>query len=437
MKTSPQLTVIALLIAFMMVCGGPSLRAADATAKAFLAFPCNGCALEQRFLYEQSATWIAENTRVLQPMMGSVVYRVPVGSAQLERLDLRLNLLPYRLEFSADGEHWETMTSGGGNPANALIFTPRSVSFTAAQCQGARSSGYAWFRLQPAGESNSQFLQLQDFRLIVSGSVLPPHFSQQTWWRQVATVGTGPEMILAGAVPIFIVWLRWRTKWWIWAVGAALWVVSVGLKGAFASVSLQPMSRWLNELSPQSYGGPLFWGYVGLLTGIFECGIFFAVARLIQRREWSWREVLALGVGFGGMEAVVLGVPVTLTTTETWDWATPPLDTLAPAFERLIALVIHMAAVAMILRALIHRKWKWFALSFIYKSAVDSVAGWLLFSGTTMVAFPWRCRLIFVPFAVAGALVLFYLGRSWTGSQTISSMGRMTPKQIPAWKGRS
>jgi uncharacterized membrane protein YhfC len=421
----------ALLVVFPLLCGGPSLRADDATTNAFLTFACDGTALEQQFLYDQSATWIVDNTRVLQPSMGSVVYRVPVRGAQMERLDLLLNLLPYRLDFSADGVHWETIVAGGGNPAGPLTFTRRSVGFTPAQCQAARSSGYAWIRLQPAGESNSQFLRLQDFQLIVSDTVLPPHFFRQSWWRQIVSAATGPEMILAGALPILIVWLGWHTRWWIWASGAVLWAVSVALKFAFASLSLQPVYRWLNELLPQSCAGPLYWSYVGLLTGVFECGIFLVIARLIRRREWSWRDALALGVGFGGMEAMALGLPVALTATQSWDWAASPLDTLAPAFERLIALFIHVAAVVMILRALIDRSWKWFALSFIFKSAVDSVAGWLLFSGTSLIGFPWRCRLIFAPFAVLGVLVLFYLRRRWRESASISPMPGMTPQHVP------
>jgi hypothetical protein len=68
----------------------------------------------------------------------------------------------------------------------------------------------------------------------------------------------------------------------------------------------------------------------------------------------------------------------------------------------------------MILRALIDRKWPWFWVSFAYKSAVDSVAVWLILSGTSLLYSLWlREWLCFAPFALIGVLVLLYLRRKW------------------------
>jgi hypothetical protein len=80
----------------------------------------------------------------------------------------------------------------------------------------------------------------------------------------------------------------------------------------------------------------------------------------------------------------------------------------------LIALAIHVAAKVMILRALVDRKWRWFWVSFVYKSAVDGVAAWVILSGTGLRSSPWLMRwLCFMPFALIGLWALLYLRRGW------------------------
>jgi len=218
-------------------------------------------------------------------------------------------------------------------------------------------------------------------------------------------------------VPVLVLWRRWRTTWRVWAGGAVLWVVSVALKVGFALVANQPVNLWLHAGLPRILADPAFWCYVGLLTGIFECGIFLVAARLIKRKQWSWREAVSLGVGFGAIEAMAMGAGTGFLAGQTSDWgcAITWSDVLAPAFERLLALLIHVAAVVMILRALVERQWRWFAASFAYKSAVDGVAAWLLLSGTSLRFSPWAMEWIcFAPFALVGVAVLLHLRRVWT-----------------------
>jgi uncharacterized membrane protein YhfC len=155
---------------------------------------------------------------------------------------------------------------------------------------------------------------------------------------------------------------------------------------------------------------------MGLLTGVFECGIFLVVAPLIKRRQWSWHEALSLGVGFGAIEALAVGAAASCSAGQTGAWAclTTWSEALVPAFERLLALLVHVAAVVMILRALVDRKWQWFGVSFVYKTAIDGVAAWLLLSGTSLRSSPWLMEwLCFAPFALIGVLVLLNLRRKW------------------------
>jgi len=408
--------LLLLLITLELVAGWPLLRGAEESPGAYLAFACDGTAREQRFLQEQSGTWIINQTRAFAATAGRAVYRVPVGHAQLERLQLGMNLVPYRLEFSADGDHWEGLTSTAGVESRPTQFSTQGVGFAPAQREAATASGHAWFRLSPAGESPSETLQLRYLRLDVRGPEVPPQFTRPNWWRNLAPGAAGWLMVLVGALPVLIVWRRWRVTWRVWGAGGALWMASVALKFAVAWVTNAPVNRWLHAQLPQAWAGPAFWTYVGLLTGVFECGIFLLVASLIRRKQWSWHDALSLGVGFGAIEALAVGAFTMASANQAGPWGclTTWSDALAPAFERLLALVIHVAAAVMILRAFIERRGRWFGASFAYKSAVDGVAAWLLLSGTSLRSYPWMMEWVcFAPFALIGVVVLGWLGRRW------------------------
>jgi uncharacterized membrane protein YhfC len=169
----------------------------------------------------------------------------------------------------------------------------------------------------------------------------------------------------------------------------------------------------------QAWADLLFWCYIGLLTGIFECGIFLVFAPLIKRRQWPLGQALALGLGFGAVEAVVLGFFASIASIFTSP-TSAPFDVLTWSnafvgpFERLLTLPIHTVSVVLIVRALIKRQWRWFWASFVYKSAVDGVAAWLLLSGTNLLSHHWLMEWIcFAPFALLGIIGLLYMSRIW------------------------
>ena len=419
-----------LLLAGLMFSALPRLAAAPAT-NAYLAFACNGVGLERRVLLDASATWLANQSRVFAPGRGRLLYRVPVGHTALERLYVEVNPVPYRLEFSGDSNHWETLSlrTAATNlqqfqavlslpmaSTNLPPFQTQEAAFTPAQAEAARTSGFAWFRFQPTTESVLGPLQLQYFRLDVSGSELPPRFVRLSPGRSLSVYAAGPLMLLVGMVPVLFVWRRWRLPWWLWGAGAALWVASVALKGLAAWLTLVPVSLWLQRLLPFSWAGPMFWCYLGSLTGVFECGIFLAVAWLLRRRVWTWREALTLGLGFGGVEAVVAGLLTGVTVWQAgfWDCVGRSSDALTAPFERLITLPIHAAAAVMILHGLRTRQWRWFWVSFVYKNAIDTIAAWLIVAQPNIRFHPWLMEsLCFAPFALLGLLLLAYLKKVW------------------------
>jgi uncharacterized membrane protein YhfC len=301
-----------------------------------------------------------------------------------------------------------------------MEFGMQGTGFSDAERESARASGYAWFRIRAANESQSEIIQLRHFRLEVRGVEVPPHFVRSAWWRESSSFATGPLMIAVALVPVLFFWRRWRAGWRIWFGGAALWFISVALKLIVAALANPPMHRWIKAALAHSWANLLYWCYIGSLTGIFECGIFLVFAGHIKRRQWTFDRALAFGLGFGAIEALALGILASISSL----WANQAnavfalstwADALVGPFERVLTLPIHTAAVVMIVRALINREWRWFWASFAYKSAVDGVAAWLLLSGTGLLSRHWLAEWIcFAPFTLLGILLLFYLGRRWT-----------------------
>jgi uncharacterized membrane protein YhfC len=228
-----------------------------------------------------------------------------------------------------------------------------------------------------------------------------------------------PALLMAsvGVLAMVFASRRWHASWRVLGAGAALWVGAVALKFGCAVLGNAAVSRWLHAELPKLWADAALWCYIGLLTGIFECGIFLLVAPLIRRRQWRWGEALSLGVGFGAIEALGVAVGTILSARAIGSsssllavW----IGAMLPAFERLIALAIHVAATVMILRALVDRRWRWFWGSFLYKCAVDTIAAWVILSGTSLRSSPvlleWVC---FMPFALIGLGALIYLRREW------------------------
>jgi uncharacterized membrane protein YhfC len=118
----------------------------------------------------------------------------------------------------------------------------------------------------------------------------------------------GIIMIAVAAVPV--VWiLNLGAEWSVVRLGALAWIILVALKFAWAIPMNKPILNFLKSKLPPKLSGPISWSYIGLLTGIFECGIALAfVLKFDILYQASWVDILAFGIGFGAIEALVLGL---------------------------------------------------------------------------------------------------------------------------------
>ena len=225
----------------------------------------------------------------------------------------------------------------------------------------------------------------------------------------------------------------WRKRsgvlWSFFCWGAFAWAVGVTIK-AGASIPTPAIINHVRDTLPPPFAEPVLWIYIGLLTGIFECGATLGFAYIQSIRKSDWNEAVGFGVGFGAIEALLVGVgyllmvlvvifipdklpPVFLkfaTAGSNSLWVIP-----APIVERMIVIPIHALSCLLIIYALRTRAWKWFWLSFVYKTVVDAIAGFIhitygLENLTTLSS--WVVELVFLPFGIVGVFGI-YAFRNW------------------------
>lgn len=206
--------------------------------------------------------------------------------------------------------------------------------------------------------------------------------------------GIGMMLVAVAAV---LLWQRGKAPLWAFVgFGALAWVVAVALKAAWAVPTNEYVHSGLQHLLPQSLAEPVFWLYIGLLTGIFECGVtqLFAVKTRLKKSDWN--QAVAFGIGFGGVEAFLLGavsfigllavivfferIPAETRTEVIKALGDSPASIPLPIVERVTALLVHIYSCALIVYGTLVKEWRWFWFSFAYKTAVDAFAAWGILS---------------------------------------------------------
>ena len=384
-----------------------------------LSFVCNGQTDEERFLVEQADTIVEDGLRRFTSANGFVTYKIAIGDCEPNRAFWKINQVEFHLEFSPDGEKWSSLVRierlSNKNPEK---FSRQSCGFSPTLSKAASESGYAYFRFSAVGGERQAYPAIKYFGLQVSGPNAPEHFHGFSLWRRLMGFLPARLMVIVGLGSVIICKKLWKTRWRLFGLGALLWIASVTGKAVFAVLTNKPVETALQSVLPRMPANLIFWSYIGLLTGIFECGIFLLLVRYLRRKQWTWSQAGSVGVGFGAVEAVILGAAVAIATSLEGP-VSGSLDlasSLLGPVERLIALALHTAAVTMIFYAFAQRKWGWFVGSFFYKSGIDAIAAFVLLSGTNLLqTHPWFVELcLFGPFAVAGLCILVILRRLWS-----------------------
>ena len=142
-------------------------------------------------------------------------------------------------------------------------------------------------------------------------------------------------------------------------------------------------------------GGPwattslVYDAYAGMLTGVTEVLMTWLLLSKTRLGHAPWRNALAFGVGFGVFEALLLGLSsLAVTATALFAPASLPAEAmnaiarsndilyaLAPATERTAVIFVHIFCNALLFYGVMRGQVRWMWVSFVYKSLLDSVAG--------------------------------------------------------------
>ncbi len=187
----------------------------------------------------------------------------------------------------------------------------------------------------------------------------------------------------------------WRLFW----VGAATFIFSQLLHIPFNAL-ITPFFNQISFISiPKVYQNIILALFFGLSAGLFEELSRYAMYRWVAKEARTWGTGLLVGIGHGGIEAIILGLlvlygyiqmlavrGVDISTIVTPDrvelakaqilayWSAPWYLTLLGALERLFTIPLHLACSIIVLQAFTRRQFWWVALAILFHAAADGVA---------------------------------------------------------------
>jgi uncharacterized membrane protein YhfC len=241
-----------------------------------------------------------------------------------------------------------------------------------------------------------------------------------------------PFLLLSGIgmmLVAVIAFLYWRKKAALkfFAYGAIIWVLAIAVKIAMdLTITGYIQYALMNAYTLVTY--LIIMGfYVGIRTGLFESGFTYITVLKTKLKKMSFNEAMAFGIGFGGIEAFLLGffsfinilaliISPDLISTLPADQQEYILGQLnmstliifAPIIERTATMLIHIFAALLVVYSVKQKKFVYFIASFLYKTVVDGMVPLLAFYiGTTML----DVYLIEIPIVILG--LIGYLGIVW------------------------
>jgi hypothetical protein len=246
----------------------------------------------------------------------------------------------------------------------------------------------------------------------------------------IVSLISGSGMILVGLAAVLYWWRQSHVQLrWFW-VGAAVWTVGVFLKFAWAIPLNGPILAGIKSTLGEAATVPLGSVYIGSLTGVFEIGITLIAALVWKSMARTSARGVAVGVGAGAFEAILLGtiglLPAAITyavggearqnylTAVAGLTHVTPLAVLVAPVERVIALLCHISSRTLLLWGVARGRWFWpFVGGFVLMSAVDTIAGYVHLAGLLGKVNVWWIELALAPFAVISIPITIWCIRHW------------------------
>jgi hypothetical protein len=242
----------------------------------------------------------------------------------------------------------------------------------------------------------------------------------------------GAGMILVACAALWY-WRRvsGASARWFW-IGAALWFVAVVIKSIIAILSNPVVLKAIKEYSsPAAFvaTGGLF---IGIESSLCEIGLTILAGLIWKRLGDNAGRAIAVGVGAGAFEAVVLGV-ANLAGTVAWRAGVPgteplgemlriaaastPVFWLAGPVERVIAILVHAASRGLVLVGIRHARFGMIALGFLIFTLIDALTGGMQLSGSLGSVSLWWIELLLSSSAIVSIPSIWWLFRSFGGEK--------------------
>ncbi|MCD1294765.1 YhfC family intramembrane metalloprotease [Methanocella sp. CWC-04] len=214
---------------------------------------------------------------------------------------------------------------------------------------------------------------------------------------------SGAGMVTVGVAAIAYWYLKKKPGLEYFFYGGIFWAIAIGIKLAMDLTISQPLQKFLLANMSILPFLILISLYVGVRTGLFESGITYIVVKMTKLSKMNFNEAIAVGIGFGGAEAIVLGL-LSMLSIMTYILMPDLVSTLSaevqdqfslkymplPIIERTFTLLCHVFATLLAIYAVKLNDLRWLGVSVLFKTALDAVipiAGYYLtgFSGTVLI----------------------------------------------------
>jgi len=245
------------------------------------------------------------------------------------------------------------------------------------------------------------------------------------YWLILGPIG----MIVIGilAVIYWIVKKKCNIKYFLW--GGLLWFIAISAKALIDFTIMPSIYTFLTEAIP-SLVTLIISIIVGLRTGFFESGISYLIIKK-RFKKFKWKDAIALGIGFGAIEAIIFGL---LSLSSMFLLMDPGFssglteielqmvnaylnqDTLvifAPWIERVFVLIAHVFATVLVIKAITTKNIKFLWFSIIYKTILDTPVPYfqaLIASGGLVATY-------LIELYIIGMGLLGFFGLKWLKKQ--------------------
>ncbi len=243
-----------------------------------------------------------------------------------------------------------------------------------------------------------------------------------------------PVILLPGfgmllvAIAFIVYALRHGGTWGYMGLGALAWAGTVAVKFVIAFT--------INPLVSQAIGVPddlwapgnlLLYVYIGSLTGLTEVLLTWLLLHYRRFVGAPWGKVIAFGVGFGALEALLLGALSLiamlsgLLSPQSFNAETlamlarsnDVLYSLAPIVERLSIIFVHIFSNVLLFYAVVKGRARWMWVAFVFKSAVDAIAAFAQAWGVETTGKVWTIEALMVLFGIIAWWGIRRIGRRY------------------------